>query len=139
MCWRERDLMTREGKSPGCCDRPNCPWKHVNDPAETGPLVGAASQALDDPTSWAVCRHVVDPTKYGERCPNPRECGKSHCPQAAAFIRKQIYPNTRNSGPGASGRQQTPDRSRRSPGPRADRRTSSGSRGDRRDRDRSSS
>ena len=136
-CWRERDLM-KEGKPPGCCDKPNCPWKHANDPKDSGPQVGAAAPVLDDPTSWAVCRHIVDPTKYGS-CPDPKECGRSYCPQAAAFIRKQVHPDTRNSGTWATPRRQTPERNRRSPGPRNDRRTPSGGRGDRRDRDRSDS
>ena len=135
MCWRERDLI-REGKPPGCCDKPYCPWRHVNDPAESGAHVGATSPAVDDPTGWPVCRHVVDPTRFGTECPGPNGCGRSHCPLAGAFIRKQIHPNSRNSGPGP--RRQTPDRDRRSPHPRADRRTPSRSR-DRRDRDRSTS
>ena len=123
MLERERDLMAREGKPPGCCDKPNCPWKHINDPPESTPRAGAAEQSSSDPGRWPVCKHVVDPTTYG-RCYS-KDCEKSHCELAAAFVRKQIFPNSRNSGPGTGGRRQTPERNRQGSRPRTERRTPS--------------
>ena len=88
--------MLKEGKPPGCCDRPNCPWKHVNDPPDTATRSGAMGPGPADPEAWAVCKHIVDPTTYGQ-C-DGRSCGRSHCEVAAAVIRKQFFPHARNSG-----------------------------------------
>ena len=94
-CWREKELMG-QGKGPGCCDKPNCPWKHVNDPPDPGVRAAPVDSGVPDPETWPVCKHIVDPTTYGA-CPEGRNCRRSHCDMAAAIVRKQFFPHARRS------------------------------------------
>ena len=100
----------REGKPPGCCDREQCPWKHVNDPAKPqAAAAGAADQShLGSTDDWIVCKCAVDPTNYGW-CEGPQSRGKSPCDIAVNDLRRRLFPGSRNNRGKFTGRPRTPE------------------------------